>query len=77
MTTTWPASVRERVGVSAVADGALANSFRVEPALGTPLRGGLPETMARKVPGGWSLSGHKIYCTGARPHLGGDLGPHG
>ncbi|MFO1027716.1 MAG: acyl-CoA dehydrogenase family protein [Acetobacteraceae bacterium] len=65
MTTTWPASVRERVGVSAVADGALANSFRVEPALGTPLRGGLPETMARKVPGGWSLSGHKIYCTGA------------
>lgn len=65
MTTTWPATVRERIAVSAVTDGALANSFRVEPALGTPLRGGLPETTARRVPGGWSLTGHKIYCTGA------------
>jgi alkylation response protein AidB-like acyl-CoA dehydrogenase len=64
MSITWPQSVRDIIAVSAIQDGALANSFRVEPALGTPLRGGMPETTARKVAGGWSLSGHKIYCTG-------------
>jgi alkylation response protein AidB-like acyl-CoA dehydrogenase len=62
---TWPASMRERIAASAVTDGALGNAFRVEPALGTPLRGGMPDTVARRVSGGWALSGHKIYCTGA------------
>src|SRR4051812_43517222 len=64
-TTTWPDALRERLAISAVQDGALGNSFRVEPALGTPLRGGMPETTARRLAGGWALSGHKIYCTGA------------
>ncbi|OWJ79685.1 acyl-CoA dehydrogenase family protein [Haematobacter genomosp. 1] len=46
------------------ARGALINALRVEPDLGTPLRGGLPATIARRTPTGWSLSGRKIYSTG-------------
>lgn len=61
----WPAHLRSRVGRSAVEDGALINALRVEPALGTPARGGLPETIARRTPDSWSLSGRKIYSTGA------------
>ena len=38
---------------------------RVEPELGTPARGGLPATIARRTPDGWSLSGRKIYSTGS------------
>ena len=45
--------------------GALVNAFRVERELGTPIRGGLPATTARKVACGWRVSGHKIYSTGA------------
>jgi alkylation response protein AidB-like acyl-CoA dehydrogenase len=60
----WPAELTGRLGREAVADGALINSLRVEPELGTPARGGLPATTARRVPGGFRLSGHKIYATG-------------
>ncbi len=60
----WPADLAARLGREAVADGALINSLRVEPDLGTPARGGLPATMARRVDGGFRLSGHKIYATG-------------
>lgn len=62
--TRWPAALRDAVYASAVADGALANSLRVEPALGSPARGGLPETIGRRTPWGWRLSGHKLYTTG-------------
>ena len=61
----WPAPLRALVGRSAVQGGALINALRVEPALGTPARGGLPETVARRTPSGWSFSGRKIYSTGA------------
>jgi alkylation response protein AidB-like acyl-CoA dehydrogenase len=61
----WPAALRDQVGRDAVERGALINALRVEPALGSPARGGLPETIVRRVPGGWSLSGRKIYSTGA------------
>ncbi|MBR7836467.1 acyl-CoA/acyl-ACP dehydrogenase [Actinospica durhamensis] len=46
---------------------ALVNSLRVEPELGTPARGGLPATTARRdaETGDWLLSGHKIFSTGA------------
>lgn len=60
----WPAHLRERVYRDAVAKGALGNGLRVEPEQGTPLRGGLPATTARRVPDGWSISGHKLYSTG-------------
>jgi alkylation response protein AidB-like acyl-CoA dehydrogenase len=61
----WPAPLRARVARSAVEAGALINALRVEPALGTPARGGLPATTARRTATGWSLSGRKIYSTGA------------
>ena len=61
----WPDRLREAISVSAVTDGGLANMLRVEPELGTPVRGGIPATIARKVDGGWSLSGHKIFATGS------------
>jgi alkylation response protein AidB-like acyl-CoA dehydrogenase len=62
----WPAALRERVQRSAVEEGALINALRVEPDLGTPARGGIPATTARRLPGdgGWRLTGHKIYATG-------------
>jgi alkylation response protein AidB-like acyl-CoA dehydrogenase len=60
----WPAAVREKVLHSAVRQGALGNQLRVEPELGTPARGGLPGTVARRTAAGWRLSGHKLYTTG-------------
>ncbi|MDN7848264.1 acyl-CoA dehydrogenase family protein [Burkholderia seminalis] len=60
----WPAAVRRAVFESAVAHGALINALRVEPALGSPSRGGLPATIARRDGDGWRLSGHKLYSTG-------------
>lgn len=60
----WPAAVREKVLRSAVRDGALGNHLRVEPELGTPARGGLPGTLARRTAEGWLISGHKLYTTG-------------
>jgi len=61
----WPEHLKARVVTDAVRDGALINALRVEPDLGTPARGGLPATVARRTPDGWSLSGRKIYSTGS------------
>ena len=61
----WPEQVQARVSAEAVEQGALINSLRVEPELGSPARGGLPATMIRRTPEGWKLSGHKIFATGA------------
>ena len=60
----WPAGLRAQVMQEAVAGG-LINALRVEPDLGTPARGGIPATLARRVADGWALTGHKIYATGA------------
>ena len=60
----WPARLRAQVASDA-RDGGLINALRVEPDLGTPARGGLPATIARRTAAGWSLTGHKIYATGA------------
>ena len=60
----WPEHFRLQVANDAVQHGALINALRVEPELGTPARGGLPNTIAKKVDGGWLLNGHKIYSTG-------------
>lgn len=49
----------------AVKEGALINSLRVEPELGSPTRGGLPATTARRTEDGWSVTGRKIYSTGS------------
>ena len=60
----WPPALRAHVLREIAVKGALANALRVEPALGTPVRGGLPDTTARRVPGGWLISGQKLYSTG-------------
>ncbi|MDH1008372.1 acyl-CoA dehydrogenase [Pseudomonas nicosulfuronedens] len=60
----WPEALKQRVAHEALEQGALINSLRVEPELGSPARGGLPQTVARRVGDGWRLSGHKLYTTG-------------
>ncbi len=60
----WPRHLRERVLQDAAQHGALMNSLRVEPALGSPARGGLPDTIARRDDEGWTIDGHKLYTTG-------------
>lgn len=61
----WPRAISDAVGRDAAARGALINALRVEPELGTPARGGLPATIARRDGEGWRVSGRKIYATGA------------
>ncbi|KMO15628.1 acyl-CoA dehydrogenase family protein [Methylobacterium platani] len=60
-----PDGIVARLQRAALREGALVNALRVEPALGSPSRGGLPETVARATPDGWRVSGRKIYSTGA------------
>jgi len=61
----WPAHLKALVVEEALRNGGLINALRVEPELGTPARGGLPATVARRTADGWRLSGRKIYSTGA------------
>lgn len=61
----WPAALRETVLRAAVERGALVNALRVEPEQGSPVRGGYPATLARRVEGGWRISGRKLYSTGS------------
>ncbi|KSB90533.1 acyl-CoA dehydrogenase [Caulobacter vibrioides] len=61
----WPEHLKQRVIGDAIEHGALINALRVEPDLGTPARGGLPATIARRTPEGWRISGRKIYSTGS------------
>lgn len=60
-----PDRLRRLIGRGAVERGELANVLRVEPELGSPSRGGLPLTTARRTGSGWSLTGRKIYSTGS------------
>ncbi len=61
----WPRALYEQLAREAVAGRGLIGTFRVEPELGTPVRGGLPATVARRTPEGWRISGEKIYSTGS------------
>jgi alkylation response protein AidB-like acyl-CoA dehydrogenase len=61
-----PQALRARVATDAVREGALLNALRVEPEMGSPSRGGLPQTIVRRqADGSLLLSGRKIYSTGA------------
>ncbi|MGV7213987.1 acyl-CoA dehydrogenase family protein [Bradyrhizobium sp. UFLA05-112] len=62
---TWPGRLSRKLARETVEGVALVNALRVEPELGSPARGGLPATIARRTETGWRLSGHKIYSTGA------------
>ncbi|CAN5251145.1 acyl-CoA dehydrogenase family protein [soil metagenome] len=61
----WPAHIYDRLARQAAAGGGLIGGLRVEPELGTPVRGGLPKTIARRTADGWAISGTKIYSTGS------------
>jgi alkylation response protein AidB-like acyl-CoA dehydrogenase len=63
--TSWPGRLARKLARETVEGVALINALRVEPDLGSPSRGGLPATIARKTETGWRLSGRKIYSTGA------------
>lgn len=61
----WPIALKEQVTRDAVERGALINSLRVEPELGSPSRGGLPATVGKRDGGRWILNGRKLYSTGS------------
>jgi alkylation response protein AidB-like acyl-CoA dehydrogenase len=63
--TRWPGRLARKLARETVEGVALINALRVEPDLGSPSRGGLPSTIARRTETGWRLSGRKIYSTGA------------
>jgi len=63
--TAWPQELARELVHEAVHGVSLINALRVEPELGSPARGGLPATVARRTADGWRLTGHKVYCTGA------------
>lgn len=60
----FPAEIVQRIGKDAVMGLSLINALRVEPELGTPMRGGIPATTLRRTENGWRLSRHKIFSTG-------------
>jgi alkylation response protein AidB-like acyl-CoA dehydrogenase len=61
----WPQALKHQLAYDAVHKGALINSLRVEPELGSPSRGGLPHTVGHRAGDGWLLNGRKIYSTGS------------
>ncbi|WP_407178019.1 acyl-CoA dehydrogenase family protein [Bradyrhizobium sp. STM 3562] len=63
--TRWPGRLARKLARETVEGIALVNALRVEPELGSPSRGGLPATIARRTETAWRLTGRKIYSTGA------------
>lgn len=60
----WPDHLIERVTRANREGVALINAAQVEPRVGSPSHGTLPETVARKVGDTWRITGHKTYATG-------------
>lgn len=60
---TWPTEMWAQVCRQITENGALINSAATEPEMGSPSRGGLPTTIARRIDGGWELSGRKTFTT--------------
>jgi alkylation response protein AidB-like acyl-CoA dehydrogenase len=61
----WPDDLYRRLLTGAKDRPLLLNAARVEPELGSPARGGLPATIARRTATGWSITGRKRFVTGA------------
>ncbi|WP_377297902.1 acyl-CoA dehydrogenase family protein [Rhizobium sp. SGZ-381] len=61
----WPEDLYLSLLAEAKERPLLLNAARVEPELGSPARGGLPATRARRTASGWSISGRKRFVTGA------------
>ena len=61
----WPDDLYRRLLAEGKQRPLLLNAARVEPELGSPARGGLPATLARRTANGWSITGRKRFVTGA------------
>ncbi|MFJ1703682.1 acyl-CoA dehydrogenase family protein [Kitasatospora sp. NPDC088346] len=61
----WPAEPLADLLAESARRPTLVNALRVEPDLGSPVRGGLPATVARRRGDHWELTGRKIFSTGA------------
>ena len=61
----WSGPAHDAMCEASLKGIALVNVMRVEPELGTPARGGLPATTAKRTADGFSISGHKLYATGS------------
>lgn len=61
----WPDHLYRRLLQESRERPLLLNAARVEPDLGSPARGGLPATRARRTANGWSITGRKRFVTGA------------
>ncbi len=61
----WPEDLYTGLLTQAKQRPLLLNAARVEPDLGSPARGGLPATVARRTASGWSITGRKRFVTGA------------
>jgi alkylation response protein AidB-like acyl-CoA dehydrogenase len=61
----WPDDLYRRLLAEAKERPLLLNAARVEPELGSPARGGLPATVARRTANGWAITGRKRFVTGA------------
>ncbi len=65
----WPAAIFAQLCRAAVERGALVNYLGTEPELGSPSRGGQPQTTAQPVPAddprgpGWLLNGRKSFAS--------------
>jgi alkylation response protein AidB-like acyl-CoA dehydrogenase len=59
----WPEPLYRRVMREVLEDGALINSAATEPDMGSPAGGGLPQTTATAVTGGFLLNGHKTFTS--------------
>jgi alkylation response protein AidB-like acyl-CoA dehydrogenase len=65
-TQVWPEAYYRQILTSAPQRPLLLNAARVEPELGSPARGGLPQTVARRTAEGWRITGTKRFVTGSQ-----------
>lgn len=61
----WPEDYYRRLLTEARQRPVLLNAARVEPDLGSPARGGLPQTRAVREKDGWKITGVKRFVTGS------------
>src|SRR5580704_1511458 len=61
----WPEPVLADICTTLARDGGVINNCVTEAELGSISRGGLPSMLAERAPGGWLLTGRKIFITGA------------
>lgn len=59
----WPDALYARVAADIIENGALINSVNSEPDMGSPSRGALPTTTARKTADGWVINGRKRWAS--------------